>query len=910
VIADRFYAVLLLAFPRRFRARYGETMRQIFRERYGRAAQASPRAAAAFLVRSAADVLVNAALERAAAAQQWFLFPNFHEQLARREQERRRMTWQALIMDLRYAMRMFVRTPVFTGMTVLALALGIGANSAIFSVVNAVLLRPLPYAEPERLVMVWNDNTREGIPQYPMSPANFLDVKAATRTLDRMEMMYSFLTTPTLSTNAGTEQMSAAGTTPGMFELLGRGAALGRSLQSTDRANVIVLSDGYWRRRFGGDPGIVGQQLMVEGQPTTVIGVMPPDFHFPLKSMLGPSGFSPSVEPDVWTPIDLTDPRFVQNGVPVRLPHYLSVVGRLAPGMTVEQARQEMIGITARLAQEYPDINRGLSATVVSLHDQAVGRVRPALVLLLAGVGFVLLMACVNVANLLLARSVARQKEIAVRTALGAGRARLLRQMLAESLLLAVAGGLLGVAFVWAGVRVLVAIAPPELPRLNEIQPDMTVLFFTAAVSLCAGVLVGTAPALAAGRGDVQGALKDTSRGVAGGVLRQRLRAALVVGEVALAVVLTVGAGLLLRSFVTLLAVDPGFRPENLLTLQIQVPRRLAASDARNAFYQEMFARLDSLPGVVASGGTTRLPLGSTNVSTRVMIDGRAMAAAEMPEVEMRRAVHDYFRAMGIPVLRGRTFGAEDGPGTPPVAVINQTMARRLWPNEDPVGRRFKMGRNPETPWTTVVGVVGDLRHAGLDVDPVSEFYIWYRQGPPVAPFIVVRTQGDPAALADSVRAELKALEKDMAVYDMRTMTEVRAASVAERRFILILALAFGLLALTLAAVGVYGVMALVVSERTQEMGIRLALGAEPMKVLGLVVRQGIGLAAIGIAVGFLAALALTPMMAGQLYGIEAADPTTLVAVPGLLLFVAFVACVVPARRAMRVDPVTALRYE
>jgi putative ABC transport system permease protein len=909
-VGDRVYALLLLAFPRRFRARYAEAMRQIFCERYARAREDGPSAAVGFLARSAVDVLANAGLERAAAVRQWFLFPNFHEQLAQREQETRPMSWQALTMDLRYALRMFVRTPVFTGMTVLALALGIGANSAIFSVVNAVLLKPLPYADPDRLVMVWNDNTREGIAQYPMSPANFLDVKAATRTLDRMEMMYSFLATPILRTNDGTEQMSASGTTPGMFEMLGRSAALGRTLQPADRAQVIVLSDGYWRRRFGADPGIVGRKLIVEDQPTTVIGVMPPDFHFPLKSMLGPSGFSPSVEPDVWMPIDMNDSRFMQNGVPVRLPHYLSVVGRLAPGATAEQAREELIGITARLAQEYPDINRGLSATVLSLHDQAVGRVRPALVLLLAGVGFVLLMACVNVANLLLARSVARQKEIAVRTALGAGRARLLAQMLAESVLLSAVGGLLGLAFVWAGVRLLVSIAPPELPRLNEIQPDLTVVLFTAAVSLAAGVLVGTAPAIAAGRGDVQGALKDASRGVAGGVLRQRLRASLVVGEVALAVVLTVGAGLLLRSFVTLLSVDPGFRSENLLTLQVQVPRRLAAADARNAFYTELFQRLDSLPGVVASGGTTRLPLGSTNVSTRVLIDGRAMTPGEMPEVEMRRAVHDYFRAMGMPILRGRGFTAEDGPTTAPVAVINQTMARRLWPNEDPVGRRFKMGTNPQTPWSTVIGVVGDLRHAGLDVEPAAEFYIWYRQGPPVAPFIVVRTQGDPAALAESVRSELRALEKEMAVYDMRSMTEVRAASVAERRFILILAIAFGALALTLAAVGVYGVMALVVSERTQEIGIRLALGAEPLRVLGLVVRQAITLAAIGVAVGFVAAMALTPFMAGQLYGIDATDPATLAGVPALLLLVALVACMVPAIRAMRVDPVTALRYE
>jgi predicted permease len=909
-MVERLYAALLLAFPRRFRVRYDAPMRQIFRERYLAARAAGTRARTQFLLRALLDVLANAPLERLAAARDWLLFPNFHEQLARREQESRLMTWQALSMDLRYALRMFVRTPAFTGLTVLALALGIGANSAIFSVVNAVLLKPLPYANPERLVMVWNDNTREGIRQYPMSAANFLDVNAATRTLDRLEMMYSFLITATLRTNEGTEQLSASGITPGMFDLLGRKAALGRTLQSTDRERVVVLSDAYWRRRFGADPAVIGRALTIGEQPTTVVGVMPRDFHFPLKSMLGPSGFSPTVEPDAWIPLDMTLPQFVQNGVPARIPHFLSVVGRLAPGVTIDQARQEVASIVARLEQQYPDINRGLKSNVVALHDQAVGRVRPALVLLLAGVGFVLLMACVNVANLLLARSVARQKEIAVRTALGAGRGRLLGQMLAESLLLSAAGGLLGLAFVWIGVRLLVLAAPPELPRLNEVNPDMTIVLFTAAVSLIAGLLVGVAPAIAAGRGNVHDALKDTSRGVAGGVLRQRLRAALVIGEVALAVVLTVGAALLLRSFVTLLAVDPGFRSENLLTLQVQLPNRISTPDARRAFYAEMFERLDSLPGVVATGGTTRLPLGSTNVSTRVMIDGRSMTPGEMPEVEFRRAVHNYFQAMGMPVVRGRSFTAADGPAAQPVAVVNQTMARRLWPNEDPVGKRLKMGTNPQTPWTTVVGVVGDLRHAGLDVEPAAEYYISYLQGPPVSPFLVIRTSGDPTAIAESVRAELKALEKDMAVYDMRTMNEVRSASVAERRFILVLAIAFGILALTLAAVGVYGVMALVVSERTQEIGIPLALGAEPLKVLGLVIGQGLTLAGAGIGAGFAASLALTPLMAGQLYGVGATDPATLAAVPVLLAAVALIACIVPACRAMRVDPVTALRYE
>jgi putative ABC transport system permease protein len=914
VIAERVYALLLLLFPPRFRARYGGPMRQIFRERWEKAVAGGRRGR--FLARAFADVLGNAVLERASAARAWLQFPNAYEQLAHyeelalREHRRRPMVWQALTMDLRYALRMFVRTPVFTGLTVLALALGIGANSAIFSVVNGVLLRPLPYADPDRLVMVWNDNTREGVHQYPMSPANFLDVKAATRTLSRLEMMYSFLATPTLRTAGGMEQFSAAGTTPGMFELLGRRAALGRALQPSDRLGVIVLSDGYWRRRFGADPDIVGRTLSINEQPATVIGVMPPDFRFPLKSMLGPSGFSPAVEPDAWIPLDVTSAQFAQNGVPTRAVHFLSVVGRLAPGASLEQARQEISSIAARLEQLYPEVNRGLKANVVRLHDQAVGRVRPALVLLLAGVGFVLLTACVNVANLLLARSVSRQREIAVRAALGAGRARLLAQMLTESVVLSSLGGLLGLALVWVGVRFLVAIAPPELPRLNEVRPDGTIVIFTAAVSLLAGILVGIAPALSAGRHDVGDALKDTARGSSSSVVRQKLRAALVVAEVALAVMLTAGGGLLLHSFVKLLAVDPGFRAESLLTLQIQIPNALNTADTRRAFYAGLFERLDRLPGVVATGGTTRLPLGSTNVSTRVMIEGRNMTPGEMPEVEFRRAVHNYFPAMGIPILRGRSFNAQDGPSSSSVVVVNQTMARRLWPNEDPVGKRIKMGPNMTAPWSTVIGVVGDLRHAALEAEPASELYIWYLQGPPVAPFIVVRTQGDPAALAESVRSELKLLEKDMAVYDMRTMMEVRAASVAERRFILVLAVAFGVLALTLAAVGVYGVMALVVSERTREIGIRLAVGAEPLQVLNLVVRQGLILAAAGIGIGLAGSLALAPLMSRQLYGIGPVDPVTLVGVPLLLLAVALLACVVPARRAMRVDPATALRYE
>jgi predicted permease len=909
VSVERLYAALLFAFPRRFRRRYSAPMRQIFRERYASAVANGQRWR--FLARTLFDVLGNAALERLSAAREWLHFPNAHEQLAQCEQERRSMPWQTVKTDVRYALRMFVRTPVFTVLTILALALGIGANSAIFSVVYGVLLKPLPFTDPDRLVMIWNDNTREGLRQYPMSPADFIDVQAATRSIERMEMMYSFLIQSTLRTSEGVDQVTGSMVSPGMFDLLGRRAALGRTLQATDGPSVVVLSDGLWRRRFGADPNIVGRQLTLDEQPVTVVGVMPPDFHFPLKSMLGPSGFTASIEPESWMPLTMNAQQMMQNGAPNRVVHMLSVVGRLAPGVTVEQARQEIAAISARLAQQYPETNRGLGSNIVALHDQAVGRVRPALVLLLAGVAFVLLMACVNVANLLLARSVARQKELAVRAALGAGRLRLLAQMLTESLLLALVGGVLGLVLVWIGVRVLIAIAPPELPRLNEVHPDFTIALFTAVVSILAGIFVGVAPAIAAGRNNVQGVLKDMSRGVAGGVLRQRLRAVLVVGQIALALVLTIGAGLLLRSFVTLLNVDPGFRAEHLLTLQIQLPTRIGTSpDSRRAFYATLFERIKALPGVVAAGGTTRLPLGSTNVSTRVLVEGRPMTASDMPEVELRRAVHDYFLAMGMPIVRGRTFSAEDGPTVPSVIVINQTMARRLWPNEDPIGKRFKMGTNPQTPWSTVIGVVGDLRHSALDVEPVAEFYIWYLQGPPVAPFLVVRTQGDPGALAGTLRAELKTLEKDLAVYDLRTMTEVRSASVAERRFILILAVAFGVLALTLSAVGVYGVMALVVTERTQEMGVRLALGAPPIQVLTLVVRQGLILAAIGIGIGLVASLALTPLMTRQLYGVGPMDPLTLAGVPAILLAIALIACAVPARRAMRVDPVTALRYE
>jgi putative ABC transport system permease protein len=531
-------------------------------------------------------------------------------------------------------------------------------------------------------------------------------------------------------------------------------------------------------------------------------------------------------------------------------------------------------------------------------------------VLLLGGVGFVLLMACVNVSNLLLARSVARQRELAVRTALGAGRSRLLQQAFTESLLLSLIGAAAGLLVADRATRLFIALAPADLPRLGEIAPDWRVLMFTAVLAAATGLGVGLVPAFVASRGDVQGALKDAGRTASGGVARRRLRSALVVAQIALAVVLTVGAGLFVRSFTRLIEVDPGFRSDGLLTMQITLPTAMATPDARRAFYREMFARLEGLRDVRAAGGTTRIPLGSTNVTTRLAVEGRPTPPGEMPEVEFRRAMHDYFQTMGIPILRGRAFSAEDGPDSPPVVVVNETLARRVWPNEDPIGQRVRMGSNATGPWSTVVGIIGDVRHSSLDTPPAAELYAQYLQAPPAAPFLVVRTNGNPASLAEAVRAQLRQLDKDLVVYDMRTMVQIRSASVAQQRFVTTLVAVFGITALLLAAAGVYGVMALVVRERTAEMGIRLALGAEPSHVLTLVVRQGLRLAVLGVAIGISAAVALAPVLGGQLYGVATRDPLTLASVPILLLVVALLASAVPAWRATRVDPALVVRSE
>jgi predicted permease len=643
---------------------------------------------------------------------------------------------------------------------------------------------------------------------------------------------------------------------------------------------------------------------------------MPRDFVFPYPGMLGPSGFTRVTNIDMWLPIAYSGPTAVasrmltSSGQIVRTAHWWGAIGRLKPGVTVQQVDADLKHVAAQLEQAYPESNKGWGATVVPTVDQSVGTIRPALMILLAGIAFVLIMASVNVANLLLARSVAREKELATRVALGAGRSRIARQLLTESLLLATAAGIAGLLVMWWTLTTLVALAPADIPRINEVTIDWRVLLAASLTTILTGLLVGVLPAMSSAAVNPQATLQDATRGSVGSGLRRRVRSALVIAEVALAVAITTGAVLLLRSFESVTNVNPGFETDGVLTWQMNLPPNLTNNDERLAFYRNFFARMEALPGVVSVGGTTRVPLGSTSVSTSVQRESHPLPVAELPEVQFRRAMHDYFRTMGIPIRRGRGFGANDGPTAPPVAVVNETMALRLFPNQDPIGQHIRFGSSPTGAWTTIVGVIGDVRHGGLEEEPQPEIYITYLQGSPGSPFIVMRTAGDPAALAETVRAEMRRIDKNIPLYDMRTMSTLRSESISTRRFVLLVVGAFGVLALGLAAIGVYGVMSLIVSERTREVGLRLALGAKPSQLLGMIVGQAATLGAIGVAIGCLVALPMTLVLRGQLYGIRSVDPTTFVSVPAMLLLISALAALVPARKAMRTDPVEALRLD
>lgn len=900
------FSFVLLAYPRAFRRRFGDEMRADFKHQP---------AGTLGIVRTLSTVALNGIKERASAVVRWAYFPNFTPHLYE-PSGRHFMFFETLRSDVRHTLRLAFKTPVFTSLTILALALGIGATTAIFAVVNGVLLRSLPYRDDAQLVNVWSFNTKENLPRNPLSPANFLDLQKMNTTLDGLEAYFTFVTPTQLLTDAGAEVAYSNFVTPNLFNMLGRPAALGRTFAVNEEAPLVVLSDGYWRRRFGADRNIVGKILTLQGTPFEVIGVMPPDFVFPYSGMLGPSGFTRITGVDMWLPISFSGPGAVANrmlnaqGQIVRNVHWWGAIGRLKAGVTPDRVEADMKTIASQLEQSYPATNKGWSATVVRSIDQSVGSIRPALMILLAGIAFVLIMASVNVANLLLARSIAREKELATRAALGAARSRLARQLLTESILFAFAGGVVGMIVMWWTVQGLIALAPADIPRIHEVTVDWRVLLAAAATTMVTGILVGILPALSSASVNPQASLQDASRGSVGGAMRRRARSGLVVAEVALAVAITTGAALLLRSFVSVINVNPGFETSQLLTWQMNLPVHLTNGTDRLAFYRDFFARMEALPGVVSVGGTTRVPLGSTSVSTTVQVEARPVPVAELPEVQFRRAMHNYFETMGIPIKHGRNFDPNDGPTAPPVAVINEAMARKVFPNQDPVGQHVRTGPSPSGAWTTIVGVIGDIRHGGLEELPQPELYISYLQGPPVGPFIVLRTTGDPSQMAETVRAEARRIDKNLPIYDMRTMSTLRSEAVSTRRFILLIVGAFGALALGLAAIGVYGVMSLIVSERTREVGVRLALGAEPSRLLTMIVGQAAKLAGIGVVIGVIAALPMAPFLDSQLYGVKSFDPMTFLVVPVVLVLIAALAALVPARKAMRIDPLAALRID
>lgn len=800
---------------------------------------------------------------------------------------------QTLFQDLRYAGRMLVKTPGFTAIAILTLALGIGANSAIFSVVNAVLLRPLMYRDSEKLIRLY-----EGLPQGgtgSVSVPNLKDWREQNTVFSEITA-YQFGNF-NLSIQDQPERIVGANVSSEFFDVLGTRAQLGRTFQKGEDQpgsnRVVVLSDALWRRNFGADANLVGKDISIGGENFSVIGVMPPQFKFFASQM--------------WLPLVFTEKQLASRGS-----HAFNVLGRLKPERTLDQAKEEMATIARRLEQQYPDQQKNRTIKLVPLQEDNVRLIRPALFLLLAAVGLVLLIACTNVANLLLARAASRRSEIAIRAALGAKRGRLVRQFLTESVLLSFLGGLCGLLLAKWGTDVLVSMATGYLPVMTEISLDWRVMGFTLALSLLTGMIFGMAPAMHISKTDLQDAIKDG--GSRGGSSRGSwLRGFLVVAEVAAALILLVGAGLLLKSFLHLLQVNPGFRTENVLTMRISLPDgKYKSADAMAGFYRQLLERVAPLPGIEASGVINLLPVLQAGYNGEFQIVGQEPdPSGKPPLVEIRTVSPDYFRALGVPLVSGRTFNARDQQGSEPVAIVNETFARRLIPNQDPLGKYIK---DDQEPGIKIVGVVGDVKQFGLIAPTIPELYTPYTQPPGPGTTqtmtLVVRTSGDPEALGPVLRKEVLSVDPAQPVYEVQTMQTVIGKAVSYQRLNMQLLGIFATLAMILAVIGIYSVMSYQVSQHTHEIGIRMALGAQPWHVLRLILREGLTLTLIGVVLGVAGAFALTRLLASLLFGVRASDPLTYVMVSLLLIFVALLACILPARRATKVDPLIALRYQ
>ena len=796
-----------------------------------------------------------------------------------------------LFKDLRYAFRMMLKHRSFTLVALVAIALGIGANTAIFSVVNGVLLRPLPYHAPDELVTILHDGTS------PVAPANYFDLKQQSQSFESMAAAQMW--GPNLTGRDQPENLRGLQLSADMFHLLGVNPIVGRTFSNGEdqpgKERVVVLGHGLWQRRFGSDKNIVGQQLTLDGNSYTVIGVMPLQFQF-----------APfwATQTELWVPLNLAARANDRRGQSLR------VFGRLKPGVTREQAQAEVATIFNRLEQQHPDSNKGLALSVVSLHEKVVGKTRTALLILLGAVGFVLLIACANVANLMMTRAAARQKEIALRTALGASRGRIIQQLLTESVLLAIVGGVCGLGLGILGVQMLARLGPENLPRMQSIAIDGYVLGFTVGLSLLTGILFGLAPVLQTRKAGLNAALKEGGRGTTDAGRRSLGRRLLVVSEVALALMLLIGGGLLVRSFLRLVSVDPGFDSRNLLTATVS----LAGSEhktgpQRAAFFSQLLPRVESLPGVQSVSAINHLPLAGDLWTLGFTIEGRpALLQGESQGAVYRIIRPHYFKTMGTTLMSGRDFTERDNDKSPGVVIINQALARRYFANESPLGKRITVGDDGVR---EIVGVTKDTMQGEWTADAKPEAFLPHLQSPsPRGLTLVVRSSSDPLAIVGSVQNAVWAIDKNLPVSEIRTMDDVVSDAVGPQRFNTILLGLFSAVALVLAMVGIYGVLSDSVSARTHEIGVRMALGAQASNVLGMIVRQGMALVGIGIAIGLVGAYLLTQLLSTLLYEVSTTDRTTFIAIPVALAIVALGACLVPARRATKVDPLVALRYE
>lgn len=823
-----------------------------------------------------------------------------------------------LIQDLRYGVRMLVRKPGFTVVAVITLALGIGANTAIFSVVNAVLLRPLPFPQPERLAMVNTTNLSRGITNFGTSMPDFRALRERNTTFEKMAAYNT--TNFNISGTIEPERVTGAQVSADMFPLLGVGPVRGRSFTAEEETfgkhHVAIISEALWQRRFGADAGLTDQTITLNGERYGIVGVMPRGFQFP----------DPTVA--VWTPLAVAD----GSEKTTRGNYWLSVVARLKPGVHPSQSQAELDGILRQLEQEETVIG-GFGAQVTPLHEATVASAKTTLLVLLAAVGLVLLIACANVANLLLARAAARQREIAIRTALGAGRGRLIRQLLTESLLLGLVGGVLGLLLaVWC-VDVLIGVGP-NVPRLGEVGIDRSVLVFTFALAVFTSVIFGLVPALQSSKADLNEMLKESGRSATGGARRRLLGNSLVVVEVALSFVLLAGAGLMINSLLRLQRVNPGFRTDRILTMHFTLPAEKYPEDRRDltaGFFQQLVERVKTLPGVEAAGVTSGLPLTNSGWGKLLTFEDRPAPTSldEVPNVQYRQVSPDYFRTLAIPITKGRSFSERDTRDAPPVAIINETTARMFFADSDPIGKRLYLGPPEQLvppgilppgfkfPHFTIIGVIGDVRHNGFNQPLAQEIYTLHEQelaskfaDPSTWMYLAVRTVVEPSSLVGAIRHQVQELDREQPIADIATMEELVATSLSQSRFSTLLLGIFAGVALILAAVGIYGVMAYSVAQRVHEIGLRVALGAQVGDVRKLVIRQGLALTIVGVLIGLGAALAVTRVMTSLLYEVTATDPLTFAIIPVVLTGVALAASFVPARRATKVDPMVALRCE